>query len=194
MNTTNSDGAKNRKFIIGTSLASLALLGGIGLATTANAANSPAPATSSSQSSQANTGTDSNDGQEKELTVTGSVAAPAEEQGTEAPDDQEVKALQALAKISTADAEKAASAAVNGSRVISSHLSEENGYVVYDVLVEANGTQTEVAVDAGNAAVLAQEQSDGAEQNDHAAGSNAEEAAENGAETADDAGGAASQN
>ncbi|WP_209308846.1 PepSY domain-containing protein [Blastococcus sp. CT_GayMR16] len=109
----------------------------------------------------------------EDASFTGSVAAPAE---TEQPDgqeasgneDQESAALQALATVTPQQAEQAAVAAVPGT-VGGSELGNENGFVVYSVEIKGtDGNVTEVKIDAGNGAVLAQEAEDGQEAADSA--------------------------
>jgi len=76
----------------------------------------------------------------------------------------ESQALAGLAKISAADAEKAALAKVSGT-VIKTSLDNENGYLVYSVEVkDAQGKVFDVKVDAGNGTVLATEASSGSEE------------------------------
>ena len=82
--------------------------------------------------------------------------------GQETPggDAQELTALQKLATVSPAQAEQAAVAAVPGS-VSETQLDVENGFVVYSLEINgADGTVTEVVVDAGNATVLTQQAQD----------------------------------
>lgn len=96
--------------------------------------------------------------------LNGSIQAPEDESASEA---DEAKALGDLAKVSTADAEKAALAAVPGGTVLGSALENDNGSVIYEVdMTDANGKSIEVKVDAGNGAVLAQESTDEAEADD----------------------------
>jgi len=76
----------------------------------------------------------------------------------------ESQALAGLAKISAADAKKAALAKVSGT-VIKTSLDNENGYLVYSVEVkDAQGKVFDVKVDAGNGTVLAIEASSGSEE------------------------------
>lgn len=94
----------------------------------------------------------------------GSVTAPADNrpdgQENAASEGQESTALQALATISSSQAQQAALAAVPGT-VAQTQLEEENGFVVYGVEVTgADGTVTDVKVDAGNGTVLAQQTGD----------------------------------
>jgi hypothetical protein len=96
----------------------------------------------------------------------GSVAAPAESEGTDGEEssgseEQESAVLKGLATVTPQQAEQAALAAVPGI-VAGTELGNENGFVVYRVeITGTDGTVTEVWVDAGNRAVLAQEASDG---------------------------------
>jgi uncharacterized membrane protein YkoI len=64
--------------------------------------------------------------------------------------------LQPLAKITPDQAKQAALAAVPGT-VNKVDLGNENGSVVYDVEITANGTTTDVKVDAGNGKILGQD-------------------------------------
>lgn len=107
---------------------------------------------------------------ETETPVAGTIAAPADSADTEtegateaeenAQDAAEAQALEALATTTAEEAEAAALGAAPGTvRFI--ELEEEDGFVVYEVKVEASdGTVTEVIIDAGNASVLAQELDD----------------------------------
>ncbi|MCO7218384.1 PepSY domain-containing protein [Klenkia sp. PcliD-1-E] len=113
-------------------------------------------------------GADGGPGSEQDAadpTFTGSVPAPAT---TEVPDGQETSgsdaaekaALEALATVTQTQAEQAAVAAVPGT-VSETDLDSESGFVVYSVEVTgADGTVTEVTVDAGNGTVLAQQAGD----------------------------------
>jgi uncharacterized membrane protein YkoI len=70
----------------------------------------------------------------------------------------EAAALAKLAKISEADATKAALAKFPGATVHKASLEDENGNVVWAIeLTDANKAAQEVKVDAGNGAVLAVE-------------------------------------
>jgi uncharacterized membrane protein YkoI len=77
-------------------------------------------------------------------------------EGTTENDQAEAAALQAAAKISPDQAKQAALAAVPGTAG-KVELENENGNVVYGVEVTANGTTTDVKVDAGNGSVLAKD-------------------------------------
>jgi hypothetical protein len=121
-------------------------------------------------------------GQEREPAINGSVAAPPETEAnddTETPesDAAEAKQLESLAKIDRAAAEKAALDAVPG-EVVKTELDNENGFVVYSVEVKsADGTVTDVKVDAGDGTVLAQE----TEENEANEGAEGNETQEGGA-------------
>ena len=84
---------------------------------------------------------------------------------TNAKDEaSEGTALQGLAKISQADAEKSALAKVQGT-VVKTTLDNENGYLVYSVSIkDAQGKVSDVKIDAGTGSVLTVEASDGAEE------------------------------
>lgn len=86
---------------------------------------------------------------------------------TDAKDEaSEGAALQGLAKISQADAEKAALAKVQGT-VVKTVLDNENGYLVYSVSIkDTQGKISDVKIDAGTGSVLTVEASDGAEEKD----------------------------
>lgn len=125
----------------------------LGVAALAGAATSPAqqpvPPTADQEAQDPN--------------LNGSIQAPEDESASEA---DEAKALEGLAKVSAADAEQAALATVPGGTVLGSALENDNGSVIYEVdMTDANGKAVEVKVDAGNGAVLAQE-NDGSEAED----------------------------
>jgi uncharacterized membrane protein YkoI len=147
-------------------LAAIALGGGASIAAASGPA-STAPATADQQQSDGEQadGADGGPGSAEEVedpAFTGSVPAPTETEqpdGRETPDSegQEQAALQDLATVSQQQAEQAALAAVPGT-VAETDLDAENGFVVYSVEVNgADGTVTEVVVDAGNGQVLAQQ-------------------------------------
>ena len=149
--------------------ATVAVLAGAG-GTVAAAAGSSAPADTTVDAQQADGETaDGNDGgagsaqEQQDASYTGSVPAPAEQadgQEGSGSDSQEQAALQGLATVNQAQAEKAATDAVPGT-VSKTDLGNENGFVVYNVeITGADGTVTEVAIDAGNASVLAQQAAD----------------------------------
>lgn len=121
-------------------------IGAVGLASAATSPSTPAATAPSTNSVQ--TGQD-----QKDPNLNGSVQAP-EQQG--ADEAGEAAALQSAAKITPDQAKQAALAAVPGA-VNKVELDNENGSVVYSVEITANGTTTDVKVDAGNGKVLAQE-------------------------------------
>jgi uncharacterized membrane protein YkoI len=100
------------------------------------------------------------DDDDETVAYKGSIAAPKEtgEEGESAEDEAaEESSLQELVKIDRAAAQRAALRAVGGS-VQSTELTDEGGYVVYEVIIAGEDGQThEVTVDAGNARVLHQE-------------------------------------
>ncbi|THJ65591.1 hypothetical protein E8P82_11435 [Arthrobacter echini] len=106
------------------------------------------------------TGDDDDDQEDgNEAKVKGSISVP--ESATEVSDAEESAQLAKLATIDASAAEKAATASVPGSTVVSSELDEEDGFVVYEVDVkDGAGTVTEVTVDAGDAGILASETGD----------------------------------
>lgn len=71
--------------------------------------------------------------------------------------------LAALAKITAAQAEAAAKAAVPGT-VTGIRLENENGCLVYSVQISGGGKTTDVKVDAGNGKVVHQGQANGEEE------------------------------
>lgn len=84
---------------------------------------------------------------------------------TNAKDEaSEASALQGLAKVSQADAEKEALAKVSGT-VVKTSIDNENGYLVYSVTIkDSTGKMSDVKIDAGTGSVLTVEASDGAEE------------------------------
>ena len=127
-------------------LAGTIALGGAGIAMAAVPSTAGGAATSIGQ---------------QDPSYTGSVAAPADTstggKATEQSQAGESAALQSLAKISPDQASAAALAAVPGTAG-TVQLEDENGFVVYGIEVtRADGTVTDVKVDAGNGTVLAQE-------------------------------------
>lgn len=78
-----------------------------------------------------------------------------------ASESDESAALQSLAKITAADAEKAALAQVPGT-VVKTTLDNENGNLVYSVEIkESSGSVKDVKIDAGNGSVLIVESDNG---------------------------------
>jgi uncharacterized membrane protein YkoI len=137
--------------------------GGFSIAAASGTSQASDPANSAQADSETADGADGGPGSEQEdPAFTGTVAAPAEAeqadgQETSASDAQEQAALQRVATVSQQQAEHAAVTAIPGT-VAGTDLGAENGWVVYSVEVNgADGTVTEVTVDAGNGAVLAQQ-------------------------------------
>ena len=160
-----------KKTIVTGAIVAVLALSGAGAAVAATTLSAPAGAS---------------DTAEHDSSFVGSVKAPAEtkdaneaaegpeDAATEAADDAaekaddaaEAAALTALAKITPDQASAAASKAVAGKAGIAT-LDEENGFVVYEVdVTAADGTITEVTIDAGNGSVLAQEKGDANEPHD----------------------------
>ena len=84
----------------------------------------------------------------------GSIAIPQTIQNSNLSEVQEEAMLKNLAKITPDNASRAALAKVNGT-VLRVSLENENGYLVYSVIIKAsNGTIFDVKVDAGNGKVL----------------------------------------
>ncbi len=89
--------------------------------------------------------------------MTGTIRAPdsGTESGTPTP-----ASLQKLATITAAAADRAALRAIPGT-VAATQITEDQGYVVYDVTVAGkDGQKHQVAVDAGNGTILEQSTSD----------------------------------
>ena len=124
---------------------------GLGAAGLASAVTSPSP--SSGSQSTPSKGSTSDQRDQKDVTVTGSIQLSEPKGGNEAGEDA---ALKAAAKITPDQAKQAALAAVPGTAGIV-ELSNDDGSVVYTVEITSNGTVTDVIIDAGNAKVLAQE-------------------------------------
>ena len=92
----------------------------------------------------------------QEPSYNGSIQAP------EGPESQseadEAKALERLATITPDEAEQVAQAAVPNGTVKEVELEDENGSVVYGVeMTDANGSEVDVKIDAGDGTVLGQE-------------------------------------
>lgn len=146
-----------KRAIITGALATCLAIGGAGVAVaTTGAAASP---------------TRSADG-EQSLSYVGTIPAPSDAstgaegaEGTEGSDTaaeaSESAALSNLAKISATQATSAALRSVPGT-ASATQLENDNGYVVYSVLItRADGSTVDVKVDAGNGTVLAQDNGDG---------------------------------
>lgn len=117
--------------------------------------------------------------EQQDPSFTGSVPAPQDGKGgeSESKDDEaaEGRALQGLATVTPDEARAAALKAVPGT-ADEVELDNENGFVVYSVEVTgADGTVTDVKVDAGDGTVLAQETG---EESEAGEGPEAEEANE----------------
>lgn len=165
--------SRTKRFVYGT-IGGLGLFAGAaGIAAAATRQPSPTtpPAASAEAGDQKGT-TDRNEGQDH--SYTSSITVPETPGAPELSDADEAKQLQALAKISAADAEAAAVAAVPG-KAAPAQLENEDGNVVWEVEVTAaDGKVTEVKVDAGNGKVLHQEVEDADEhdgKDDHDKGS-----------------------
>jgi hypothetical protein len=160
-----------RKLAAAGLLTAVLIGGGASIAAASDDGSAPA-ATSSGvgqePDGETNDGPDGGPGSEQEgqdPAFTGSVVAPAETeqadgQESSGSEDQEQASLQALATLTPEQAEQAALAAVPGTAA-ETDLGNENGFVVYSVEVNgADGTVTEVVIDAGNGDVLTQQAED----------------------------------
>jgi uncharacterized membrane protein YkoI len=165
-----------RKWVMAGALAAVLVGGGASVA--AASGTSPAPASAAADSQQAdgetNDGPDGGAGsaaESQDRAFTGSVVAPDGNQpdGEATGDEsQEAAVLAPLAKVTSSEAEQAALAAVPGT-VQQTQLGNENGFVVYSVGIKAaDGTITDVKVDAGDAKILAQDSGQDAETADGA--------------------------
>lgn len=96
-----------------------------------------------------------------ELSQPGTIAVDASTLPTD--DAAEQEALAELATVEKSAAETAAIEAAGGGEAVRAELEEEDGFVVWDVVVRAaDGTLQEVTLDAGNATVLGLEGEDDA--------------------------------
>lgn len=159
-----------RKLATAGVLATILIGGGASVAAASGSSTTAAPPAVSSQSDAQQSdgetadGPDGGPGSAEEAgdpAYVGSVPAPADTrpdgQETAADESQEQAALESLATVSSAEAEQAALAAVPGT-AMQTQLENENGFVVYGVEVKgADGTVTDVKVDAGNGSVLDQQ-------------------------------------
>jgi uncharacterized membrane protein YkoI len=116
-----------------------------------------------------NEGTGDDEGKDaNETAIVGSIAAPAEQSADNEDHAAEDAALAKLATVTADEAKAAALAAVPGTAG-DVRLEEEDGFVVYSVDVTTTSGDVEVTVDAGNAAILAQD-SGGEHHGDHGDG------------------------
>jgi uncharacterized membrane protein YkoI len=168
----------HRKLIVAGALAAALIGGGVSIAAASDTSSAPSSTSADGQQAdgEAADGQDGGPGSEEEAqdpSYTGSVAAPAESeqadgQETAGSEADEQTALEALATVTPSQAERAALTAVPGT-VAETDLGNENGWVVYSVEVNGtDGTVTEVTVDAGNGAVLAQQGQDASDPADSA--------------------------
>ena len=97
--------------------------------------------------------TSSND--DDDLRRTGSIEV--NEQSLPDDDGEEQAALEKKATIDRTDAEAAALESVGGGTVSEVELDEESGFLIWDVEVQFQGNEYEVAVDAGDARILGSE-------------------------------------
>lgn len=118
--------------------------------------------------------------------ITGTVPAPAETtpEGADTPASEQAQADQ-LTKLATVtpEAAKAAAEKAAGGTATDVQLGDENGFVVYEVTVNASSGQVEVKVDAGSGTVLAQENDNEGAEGSEGAGEQAD--GQEGPETAD---------
>ncbi len=139
------------------------------------------------------TETTSDETKQQEPSYKGSIQAPSDagrdgtaedvkgsenEAGGEGSEAAEEQQLRSLAKIDRSQAKRSALKEVPGT-VIDAELGNENGYVVWEVEVDADdGSYREVKVDAGNGQVLVQEAEDneGSAQNEKGEANEAAEA------------------
>ena len=131
---------------------------------------SASPGTEGTDTENEGTGTETEGTERGETAFVGTIKAPAEaanevEAADGSPeevaqDKAENDALAALATVSEQDASKAATDLVPGT-VSSIELDDEDGYVVWEVdITQADGTEVEVMVDAGDVSNTVQEVED----------------------------------
>ena len=160
---------RTKKAVAGAGLVAALALGGGGIAFATTGASAPPSGSDTAEASSSVVGTipappetETQDGTE----APGTETADDNGAGQDAGDAAETSAFQALATVTEAEATAAAVDAIPGTAG-KVELDNANGYVVYSVEVTAaDGSVTDVTVDAGNATVLAQdaEQNDGEEQ------------------------------
>lgn len=155
----------------------------MGAAGLAAAATNQAPPASTSPTVTQDKGVEAPGGADESPSYKSSVSDPAgaaEADGTETSDAAEAAKLQALAKITPAEAKSAALAAVPGT-ADKVELESENGNVVYGVEVTTSSGSVDVKVDAGNGKVLSQQKDDAGDEKE----SGPEDEKESGPEQAD---------
>ncbi len=173
-----------RKLVAAGALTAVLVGGGASIAAASDRGSAPATHSAAAGEHEPDgetaDGPDGGPGSEQEdqdPTFTGTVAAPAETEQADGQEgagshDQEQAALQALATLTPQQAEDAALAAVPGT-VTETDLDNENGWVVFSVEVNgSDGTVTEVVIDAGSGAVLAQQAQGAGDPADAPQGSN----------------------
>jgi hypothetical protein len=132
------DKRRSRAMLLAAGLLALGLAGATGIAVAQSNRSNPPPARE----------LDESPGKPSSVTVPPSQAATEADEGT---------ALQGLAKI-TADQAKAAALAAAPGNATKVELENEDGNLVYKVeVVGADGKQTDLEIDAGNASVLSKE-------------------------------------
>ncbi len=75
-------------------------------------------------------------------------------EGSVAVSEDQETGLESLATVSQEEAEASALVYTTGGSIISSELENENGYLVWKVVVNFEGTSFEIVVDAGTGNVL----------------------------------------
>jgi uncharacterized membrane protein YkoI len=136
-----------KRVLVSIAIAAGTAVGAAGIAAAASNTSTPSASTTSSSAT---------DSQRQDPSYQSSVTIPEQANRSEA---DEAKALEVAARINSDQARQAALAAVPGTASNVS-LENENGNVVYSVEVTANGTVTDVKVDAGNGTVLAKDTPD----------------------------------
>lgn len=149
---------KHRNKIVVAALATTAALGGgVGVAA-AGGSEAPSQKALSGPAAEQGEATEQNEATEQEEPALNGSIQTQEVAGEN--EQQEQQRLSSQAKVSQADAEQAALAAVPG-KVTASELGNENGSLIWEVdVTKADGSSAEVKVDAGNGDVLAQEADD----------------------------------
>jgi uncharacterized membrane protein YkoI len=97
-----------------------------------------------------------NNDDDDDLRRTGSIEV--NERSLPEDDREEQSALEEKATLDQSDAEAAALDSVGGGSISEVELDEESGFLVWDVEVQFEGSEHEVAVDAGDGRILGSEQ------------------------------------
>ncbi len=167
---------RKRNVVLGASLATVLLAGGLAVAGSAAANAAPVASPSTTLTAASTPGSASGQNAEGEASD-GTSGAPAQAEQFEQSEQSESAALAGKTTVTPAQAAQAATATVKGSTVVASTLGDENGQVIYEVTVkDASGATSDVTVDALTGQVVADQagQNDQAGQGEQADGSGAD--------------------